>query len=104
MILASSKSSLSQAGDVGNAFHIPLGLSKSDVKLDETLHSGSQGSVSKGIWEGQAVAAKKAKISTNADMSRFRIETQLLLLLGKHKNIVPLIAARLLPPGQHILS
>ena len=89
-----------QAAETGNAFTIPLGVPKQDVVLEGKLHQGSQGSVSEGRWRSCKVAIKKAKISTHADMIRFRAETQLLLYLGQHKNVVPLIGARLLPPGQ----
>ena len=88
-----------QAAQIGMAYQVPLGVAKADIKAGRVLHSGSQGSVTEGVWKDFSVAVKKAKISTNADLARFRAEVQLLLLLGKHRNIVHLIGARLLPPG-----
>ena len=53
-----------QAASIGNRASIPLGVAKADLILKGTLHSGQQGSVLQGTFEGHGVAVKKARIST----------------------------------------
>jgi hypothetical protein len=88
-----------QASEVGNAFGVPLGVRSADLQFQDKLYQGQQGSVTSGRWRERGVAIKKARIGTSADMERFRTEIRLLLLAGMHGNVVPLLAARALPPG-----
>ncbi len=89
-----------QAAAIGNACDAPLGIAASELQLRDRLYQGQQGTVSSGRWRGQEVAVKKARIGTSADMERFRMEIRLLQLAGRHENVVPLLAARALPPGE----
>lgn len=88
-----------QAAETGNRFRLPLGVPLSDLHIGEKLHQGQQSSVHMGSWGGREAVVKKLRISTNADMERYRTELKLLIVLGKHQNLVPLLAARALPPG-----
>ena len=74
-------------------------MATADLDLQGKLYQGEQATVFRGIWHGQTVAVKKARIGTSADMERFKNEVKLLAMHGSHSNIVPLLAARLLPPG-----
>ena len=89
-----------QAAEVGNHLHTPLAVSLAELGMQTKLTSGQQSTVSRGTWKGQPVAVKKARITTSNDLERFRSEIRLLATLGQHANIVPLLAARALPPGE----
>ena len=52
-----------------------------------------------GLWAGQGVAIKRVTIRTSADLDSFRQEVSL-MAAAAHPHIVPLLAARALPPGQ----
>jgi len=88
-----------QAAEIGNTGEVPLGIASAELQFRERLYQGQQGTVTSGGWRGREVAIKKACIGTSADMERFRTEIRLLVLAGKHENVVPLLAARVLPPG-----
>lgn len=51
-----------------------------------------------GLWCGQKVAIKRVAIRTSADLDSFRQEVSL-MAAAAHPHIVPLLAARALPPG-----
>lgn len=51
-----------------------------------------------GSFGGQDVAVKRFKISQSDDLKRFRRELSILASLAGHPNIVPVVAARALPP------
>ena len=53
-----------------------------------------------GSWRGQKVAIKRVTIRTSADLDSFRQEVSL-MAASAHPHIVPLLAARALPPGVH---
>ena len=74
-------------------------MAATDLQLGEDLHKGQQGSVRRGRWNGTDVAVKVARLGTSADLERVRKEVQLMAGLGAHNNVVPLLAARVLPPG-----
>jgi hypothetical protein len=54
-----------------------------------------------GLWAGQRVAIKRVAIRTSADLDSFRQEVSL-MAAATHPHIVPLLAARALPPGPHL--
>lgn len=73
------------------------------VQLDELsllgeLASGAEATVLYGSFCGQDVAVKRFKISQSDDLIRFRRELSILASLAGHPNIVPVVAARALPP------
>lgn len=74
-------------------------MTSTQLQMGKKLYEGQQGSVHKGSWQGQEIAVKKARIGTTADMERFRTELKLMVAVGKHPNVMPLLAARALPPG-----
>jgi len=55
-------------------------------------------SIVQGLWRGQKVAIKRVTIRTSADLDSFRQEVSL-MAAAAHTHIVPLLAARALPPG-----
>ena len=89
-----------QAAKLGNICSSPLCVPLETLSQDAVLQDGPQGLVSQGRWHDQKVAIKRAKITSSADMDRLKLQVRLLLLLGEHGRICPLIAARLLPPGE----
>ena len=56
---------LAQAAHLGNQAEIPLGVPKADLQLDTLVYQGQQGSVSKGTYQGNPVAVKRARIGTS---------------------------------------
>ncbi len=60
-----SRYHLSQAAHLGNQATIPLGVSKADLQLGTLIYQGQQGSVSKGTYQGNPVAVKRARIGTS---------------------------------------
>lgn len=57
------------------------------------ISEGAESSVFLGQWQGQAVAVKKARMSTSADLDRFRSELAMLAGVRDHPGIVRLLGA-----------
>lgn len=73
------------------------------MQLDELsllgeLASGAEATVLYGSLNGADVAVKRFKIHQSDDLKRFRRELSILASLSGHPNIVPVVAARALPP------
>ncbi|MEW5300300.1 MAG: hypothetical protein WDW36_003240 [Sanguina aurantia] len=68
-----------------------------ELSLGSKISEGAESVVYLGRWGGQEVAIKKARIGTSADLERFRSELQLMAGFS-HPNVLPLLAARSLPP------
>jgi serine/threonine protein kinase len=62
------------------------------------LASGAEATVLYGSFGGDDVAVKRFKISQSDDLKRFRRELSILARLAGHPHIVPVVAARALPP------
>lgn len=69
-----------------------------ELSLLGELASGAEATVLYGSFGGQDVAVKRFKISQSDDLKRFRRELSILASLAGHPNIVPVVAARALPP------
>jgi serine/threonine protein kinase len=82
----------------GNAYTIPLAVPGPSLVSGPELGTGSESVIRAGQLNGTPVAIKKAVIRNTADLDRFRREVSLLCSLS-HTNIVPLLAARVLPPN-----
>lgn len=67
------------------------------------LACGAEASVLYGSHAGRDVAVKRFKIGQSDDLKRFRRELSILASLAGHPNIVPLVAARALPPDYLIV-
>ena len=70
--------------------------------MRDKISHGAQSTVSNGLYQGQAVAVKKAKVSRSADLDNFKLEIIIMAELRHVKNVVGLLAARLLPPGANL--
>jgi serine/threonine protein kinase len=68
------------------------------LELLGELASGAEATVLYGSHAGQDVAVKRFRIAQSDDLKRFRRELSILAQLAGHPNIVPLVAARALPP------
>jgi serine/threonine protein kinase len=62
------------------------------------LASGAEATVLYGSFGGHDVAVKRFQISQSDDLKRFRRELSILARLAGHPHIVPVVAARALPP------
>lgn len=88
-----------QAAQVGNSAEVQLGVSTQAVQMHDKISHGAQSTLFNGLYQAQAVAVKKAKISKSADLDNFKLEIIIMAELRHVKNVVGLLAARLLPPG-----
>jgi serine/threonine protein kinase len=87
-----------QAAAIGATAIIPLSVQLDELSLLGELASGAEATVLYGSFCGQDVAVKRFKISQSDDLIRFRRELSILASLAGHPNIVPVVAARALPP------
>lgn len=83
---------------VGSQQHIPLAVPTSDLITQHELGKGSESTIRAGTLNGTPVAIKKALIRSTNDLDRFRSEVRILASL-RHDNVVPLRAARVIPPA-----
>jgi serine/threonine protein kinase len=83
---------------IGSTATIPLSVQLDELSLLGELASGAEATVLYGSFCGQDVAVKRFKISQSDDLIRFRRELSILASLAGHPNIVPVVAARALPP------
>ena len=81
-----------QARDLGAAAAVPLSIAASELSLGKQLSEGAESVVYEGVFRGQPVAVKKLRLSTSADLDRFRSELKLLAQLN-HPNVVTLVGA-----------
>lgn len=86
----------------GNQRSTPLAVSISDLTAQHELGQGSESTIRAGTFCGDKVAIKKAIIRNTRDLERFRRELGILASLT-HPNIVPLRAARAIPPAYIML-
>jgi hypothetical protein len=82
----------------GNSFRVPLALPIAAVRGTDILGKGTESVIRAGELDGAPVAIKKAAIRTAEDLRRYRKEAAILSTL-KHSHIIPLLAARALPPS-----
>lgn len=87
-----------QASAIGATAAVPLNVQLDELSLLGELASGAEATVLYGSFDGQDVAVKRFKISQSDDLKRFRRELSILASLEGHPNIVPVVAARALPP------
>lgn len=97
-LLLCSSSFYTQASAIGATATIPLNVQLDELSLLGELASGAEATVLYGSFGGQDVAVKRFKISQSDDLKRFRRELSILASLAGHPNIVPVVAARALPP------
>ena len=90
---------VAQAAQVGNQADVPLGVAPRDLLTKSEISRGTQSIVHEGVYEGQRVAIKKAKISKAADLDNFKLEVVVMTNLRHVSSVVSLVAARLIPPG-----
>lgn len=86
----------------GNQCKTPLAVATSDLITKHELGKGSESTIRAGSFCGEDVAIKKAIIRNTRDLERFRRELGILASL-RHPNIVPLRAARAIPPAYIML-
>lgn len=86
----------------GNQHDTPLAVATSDLITHGELGKGSESTIRAGIFSDKPVAIKKAIIRNTKDLERFRREVGMLSLL-RHDNVVPLRAARAIPPAYMML-
>jgi serine/threonine protein kinase len=77
---------------------VPLNVQLDDLSLLGELASGAEATVLYGSFNGQDVAVKRFRIAQADDLKRFRRELSILAALAGHPHIVPIVAARALPP------
>eukprot|EP00892_Ulva_mutabilis_P000404 jgi/Ulvmu1/10364/UM061_0047.1 len=93
---------ISGAVDFGNQHSTPLAVAASDLITQEELGKGSESTIRAGVYLSEPVAIKKAIIRNTKDLERFRREVGMLSSL-QHSNVVPLRAARAIPPAYMML-
>eukprot|EP00879_Flechtneria_rotunda_P011437 GHRR01011947.1.p1 GENE.GHRR01011947.1~~GHRR01011947.1.p1 ORF type:complete len:225 (+),score=70.21 GHRR01011947.1:266-940(+) len=89
---------LEQAAAIGASAQVPLNIRLDDLSLLGEIASGGQATVLYGTLSNADVAVKRFKIQHTDDLKRFRRELSILASLAPHPHIVPLLAARALPP------
>lgn len=89
---------LGEAVTLGRRCSPPLHVAPDDIRVFETLGSGSESTILASEYRGQPVAYKKARVRGTDDLERFRREVALLAEL-QHDSVVPLLAAHALPPA-----
>ncbi|GFR48621.1 hypothetical protein Agub_g10535, partial [Astrephomene gubernaculifera] len=98
MATAIRSGNIQEARGIGDRCVVPLSVTAMELGMSGKLSEGSESTVYRGTWRGRQVAVKKVRISTSADLDRFRCEVALLAELGGHPAVLPLLAARALPP------
>ena len=88
-----------QASILGRASGIPLSIDTQDLSAWKRLAGGSQSLLFASKFRDRPVAVKKAIIRTTDDLENFRKDV-LMSAEVQHQNVLGLIAARLLPPGE----
>lgn len=86
----------------GNQQTTPLAVATTDLITKHELGKGSESTIRAGTFCGSSVAIKKAIIRNTKDLERFRRELGMLASL-RHEHIVPLRAARAIPPTYMML-
>ncbi|KAK9833258.1 hypothetical protein WJX81_000555 [Elliptochloris bilobata] len=97
MAKAVQRGDFEEAAGSGNRATVPLGTPRADLALGALLSAGQQAAIHCGTLRGRPVAVKKARISTHQDLDKFRKELRLMAAV-RHANVVPLLAAHVLPP------
>ena len=85
------------AAELGNAQETKLAVPKTEAVARDVLGRGTESTIFAADYQGANVALKKMTIRCTADLERFRKEVALLNSLN-HAHVVPLLAARVLPP------
>ncbi|PNH05269.1 Protein kinase and PP2C-like domain-containing protein [Tetrabaena socialis] len=97
MITAIRSGEMQQARGIGERCVIPLSLTSVDLAMGAKLCEGAESIVYRGTWAGHPVAIKKFRITSSADLDRFKSELTILSSLN-HPAVVPLLGARAMPP------
>lgn len=92
-----------QATAIAGRSALPLGVTAQQLQLGNLISSGAESSVYHGTYLGTRVAVKRPRIGTASDLDRFRRELCILASL-QHDSIIPVLAAKALPPGATCLS
>eukprot|EP00955_Chlamydomonas_euryale_P067801 359937-Chlamydomonas_euryale.AAC.27 len=98
MAAAVRRGDMDGARAIGSRATVPLALTSAELHLSpEPISQGVESTVYSGVFRGVDVAVKRLKLSTAADLDRFRSE---LILLSQicHENVVSLLGAKALPP------
>jgi hypothetical protein len=90
------------ACELGNQHTPPLAVPKAAVKAHELLGTGSESTIHAAELDGVEAAYKRYKIRNAADLERYRKELALLLSL-RHQHVVPVLAARAIPPDYSVI-
>ncbi|GAX74889.1 hypothetical protein CEUSTIGMA_g2335.t1 [Chlamydomonas eustigma] len=103
MQICVQKGNIQEATEIGRKCCIPLSVLKPELKTGHKVSEGTESHVYEGVYNGQAVAIKKLKLRTAADLDRFRSELIILSELTDHPSIVRLVGAKALPPDYLIV-
>ncbi len=90
---------LVQAAYLGRKMPVPFSVDSGEVPVSKQLAGGSQSLLFASTYKGSPCAVKKAIIRTTNDLENFRKDL-LMSLEVQHRNVLGLIAARLLPPRE----
>eukprot|EP00798_Chlamydomonas_sp_ICE-L_P019425 gene19425-26082_t len=88
---------MAKARDLGNAAPVQLAAIASELHLGPQISEGAESVVKRGRYKDQEVAVKKMRITTSADLERFRQELVMLASID-HPNVVKLLCAKAVPP------
>ncbi len=77
---------------------MPLAVTAQQLQLGALISTGAESSVYHATYHGTSVAVKRPRITTAADLERFRRELCVLARLT-HPHIIELLAAKAMPPG-----
>lgn len=91
-----------QAEQLGRRASPSLAVPLADLFIQAELAEGGEATVWQGTCGGAPVAVKRFKIAQQDDLARFRRELALMASL-QHPRIMPLVAARALPPSYMLL-